>query len=45
MKYLKIRIDLTNWHLIPYSLAERKVVEIKVKEWGFLCFKLIAIYK
>jgi hypothetical protein len=49
MKYLKILIDLRLWHLIPYKMPmeefEAKNNKVKFTEFGFLCFKLIIIWK
>jgi hypothetical protein len=40
MKYYKILIDLTLWHLKPYKFSH-EVGKKKYIEYGFLCFKLV----
>lgn len=43
MKYCKILVNITMWHLIPYKLDLRPTAGII--EYGFLCFKLIITNK
>ena len=46
MKYAKILINISCWHLIPYWLKERQITEnIKITEFGWLFFKLIITWK
>jgi hypothetical protein len=40
MKYCKILINLTIWHLKPYKLKQL-LCGANLTEYGFLCFKLI----
>jgi len=40
MKYCKILINLSIWHLKPYKLKQ-VLSDNKLIEYGFLCFKLI----
>lgn len=44
IKYLKVVIDLTVWHLKPFKFNE-KVSENNLTIFGFMCFKLIVTWK
>jgi hypothetical protein len=40
MKYCKLLINLTLWHLKPYEVRHF-IQNTHITEYGFLCFKLI----
>lgn len=40
VKYYKLFIDLSCWHLKPYK-KEYTIQESKYIEYGFLCFKYV----
>lgn len=40
MKYYKVLVNLTLWHLRPYKY-KWKVAEKEYIEYGFLCFKYV----
>lgn len=41
MKYYKILINITIWHLRPYKINHENVNGSKIIEYGFLCFKFV----
>jgi hypothetical protein len=41
MKYYKILINITIWHLKPYKIKHMNISNSDVIEYGFLCFKFI----
>ncbi len=43
MKYCKILINLTIWHLKPYRI-EHFISKDYLVEYGFLCIKLLITY-